>query len=86
MPRFDDLIGKKLIVAIVHSETGSYTVTLLGHEPGGLWVESPDFHELTGGREFLLPRRKGDPPQKNVFFLPFAQILFLVAPETDLGR
>lgn len=83
MLRLDDLIGQKIIIALVNSKNhAGYDVILHGVEGGGLWIESS---ELARGSEVLLPQqKKGQPPQKAVFFFPYAQIQVLIAPATDL--
>jgi hypothetical protein len=86
MLRLEDLIGQKVIIALLGSKNpAGYDVILHGVENGGLWVESP---ELAQGSEVLLPpQKKGQPTQKVVFFFPYARIQFLVASGTDLeGR
>jgi hypothetical protein len=82
MVRLDDLIGKKVTLALVGSEAGSYDVTLHGVESGGLWIESADL-------EKLLCHRKGyavglAPALKPVFFYPYSQIALLIAYTTEL--
>lgn len=83
MLRLDDLVGRKVIMALARSERASgYDVTIHGVENGGLWIESD---ELARGSEVMFaPRRKDQPKQKTVFFFPYAQIHFLVGFSTDL--
>ena len=82
MVRLDDLIGKKVLVALVNSEVAAYDVVLHGVECGGIWVESREL-------EALLGHRKGKPiglkpTKKPVFFYPYSQIAMLISYSTEL--
>ncbi len=83
MLRLEDLIGKKVIIALERSKKASgYDITIHGVESGGLWIES---EELARGSEAILPPPAKDrPTQKLVFFFPYAQIQFVMALSTDL--
>ena len=84
MLRLDDLIGKKIMVCPVNKfrekdEPGHvYTVTLHGVEMGGIWIESRELSKVAKG---LAPLH-----QTPVFFLPFAQVVFLLASSLDLDE
>jgi hypothetical protein len=84
MLRLDDLIGKKILIApttafAAKDKPGtSYTVTLHGVETGGVWIESPLLERIARS---LAPRQK-----KPVFFVPYAQIDFLIAFSLELDE
>ena len=77
MLRLDDLIGKKIMVCPKNkfcdadSDGTVYTVKLHGVEASGVWIESPDLTRIAKG---FAPQQK-----KPVFFVPHAQIEFLLA-------
>lgn len=78
MLNLNELIGKPVGLALRDSEKeGSYDVVLHGVEAGGLWIEGGEIDEMFA---FLRTKpRKGQPPQKPVVFVPYAQIMFLIA-------
>jgi hypothetical protein len=89
MLRLEDLIGKNVTLEILNSEHGAYEVTLHGVEVGGLWVENPQLEALLGhiGRQPGWYRYTQTRPEKKpVFFIPYAQIAFLVASSTELDE
>jgi hypothetical protein len=87
MLRLEDLIGKTVALTLVQSEkAGGYDALLHGVESGGLWVEIAEMERILG----YIPRKpktlQSRPQQKPVFFIPYAQIAFLIAPSTELGE
>lgn len=81
MVRLDDLMGKSLTLAIA-GEKRCYAVTLHGVETGGIWIESADFEKFA---PILRKKGKaGEPSRRPVFFLPFAQIHFLISESVVL--
>ncbi len=82
MLKLNDLIGTPVGVALRDSEKGWYEVVLHGVETGGLWIEGGDIDKLLA---FLRTKpRKGQPPTKPVVFVPYSQIMFLIADSTVL--
>lgn len=77
MLRLDDLIGKKIMICPkkqfrdADSNGTVYTVTLHGVEVSGVWIESPALTKIAKG---FAPQQK-----KPIFFVPHAQIEFLLA-------
>jgi hypothetical protein len=82
MIRLEDLIGKKVLLALEKSTEAGYDVILHGVEYGGIWVESKELEKRIGHRKAAAIRAK--PSTKPVFFYPYAQISFLIAYSTDL--
>jgi hypothetical protein len=82
MVRFDDLIGKKVILALMNSEAASYDVVLHGVEHGGIWVESPDLERLFGHQRGNATKLKL--LKKPVFFYPYSQISLVISYSTEL--
>ena len=82
MQRLDDLIGKKVLVAILNSKTPANDVTLHGVEAGGIWIECREYEELLGYKNPRKPKNRLH--AKPVFFIPFAQIQFLISYSTEL--
>ena len=83
MLRLDDLIGKKIELAIVDSEKPIYSVTLHGVENGGLWVESFEIENLA----FVVSAAsRAQRQRKPVFFLPYARIQYVIAYSTELDE
>jgi hypothetical protein len=83
MLRLKDLIGKTVIVTLRDSEKdGGYDAVLHGVETGGLWLEIEEFENLHTPKQ--LPNSR--PPEKPVTFVPYAQILFLIASSTVLDE
>jgi len=84
MQRLDDLIGKKVSIAILNSKEPAYAVTLHGVEAGGIWIECKEYEELLGYKK---PRKpKNLIYAKPVFFIPYAQIQFLISYSTELDE
>jgi hypothetical protein len=85
--RLDDLIGKQIILAMRDSEKGVYKAVLHGTENGGIWIESPEMTKRVG-KIWKHPRRSlPQPTRKPVFFIPYSQLAFLIAPSVELdGR
>jgi hypothetical protein len=82
MVRLDDLVGKQVLLSLIHSSADGYNVTLHGVEYGGIWVESKELEKLIGHRK---AKATGlDPVTKPVFFVPYGQIGNLVAYSTEL--
>lgn len=82
MVRLEDLIGKRVLLALEKSKTAGYDVILHGVENGGIWVESKELEKLFDHR-----KRKStalSPAKKPVFFYPYSQIFLLVSYSTDL--
>jgi hypothetical protein len=82
MVRFEDLIGKKISLALVNSEVAAYTVTLHGVEHGGIWVESKELDKLIGHQKSKSTGPR--PATRPVVFYPYSQIFFLIAHSTEL--
>lgn len=82
MVRFDDLIGKKVILALVNSEKASYDVVLHGVEHGGIWIESLELEKLFGHKRGVITDLK--PSRKPVFFYPYSQISLLISYSMEL--
>jgi hypothetical protein len=79
----DDLIGKRILVMMRDSEVGLYTTTVLrGVETGGLWLEGKELDTLAQGLVAKAP--KGQPPQRAIFFFPFAQIQFVLTSSAKI--
>lgn len=78
----DDLVGKKVWVMMRDSEVGLYRIVLRGIETGGLWFEGKELDKLAQG--FVPKTKEGQPPQRAIFFFPFAQIEFLMASSTKI--
>jgi hypothetical protein len=84
--RCDELVGKKITIAIVSSDL-NYVVKLRGVEAGGIWIESRRLETLLGHKSATMNRPKSPkPPTKPVFFIPYSQIGFAVYDSTDLGE
>ena len=86
MIRLEDLIGKKVYVSLRESLEPIYDVTLHGLETGGLWVESTQMQSILEGLQKNRKPRKLQPRQNPVFFIPYAQIVFLIAYSTELDE
>lgn len=86
MVRLEDLIGKRVTIAIRQSIESVYEVTLHGVEAGGLWVESREMQRLLGDIPKGSKNRRARPSEKPVFFIPYAQIVLLVASSTELDE
>ncbi len=77
MLRLDDLIGKKVMICPkkrfrdADTDGTLYTVKLHGVEVSGVWIESPELARIAKGFAHQ--------EKKPVFFLPHAQIEFLLA-------
>jgi len=84
--RLDDLVGKKVMLTLIDSEEPIYEVTLHGVETGGIWVENKQMQTLLQGEKKRPNGRRAQPSQKPVFFIPYAQIAFLVASSTELDE
>jgi hypothetical protein len=83
MLRLDDLVGKTVIVEIRDSEKqGGYDAVLHGVEAGGLWLEIEEFKNPYERKGSTTSR----PREKSVTFIPYAQIIFLIASSTDLDE
>jgi len=67
MQRLEDLIGRKIIVALMNSEEAGYTVTLHGVESGGIWIESKIHARLLGHSPKKSQKVHGKPPAKPLF-------------------
>ena len=80
MQSLDSLIGRKVIVAIKGSEEAYYELKLHAVEQGGVWLQGDAINSLVGS----IHRSLGDPPEIPVVFVPYAQLLFLVASSVDL--
>jgi hypothetical protein len=84
--RLDELVGKKLTIALVSSEH-SYVVKLLGVEQSGIWIESRRLNAILGHKPAITKRPKTPkPPTRPVFFIPYPQIGFVLYESTDLGE
>jgi hypothetical protein len=77
MMRFDDLIGKEVLLGVRDSELGTYRVVLRGVETGGVWFEGEELDKLA--RQHVPKVKEGQPRQRPVFFFPYQQIVFLMA-------
>jgi hypothetical protein len=86
MLRLEDLIGKKITLALINSEKGVYTIKLHGSEIGGIWVESQDMENRLSRMPDYLASPSTQPAQKPVFFIPYAQIAFLIASSVKLDE
>ncbi len=86
MQRLEDLIGKKIIVAIQNSKEAAYTVTLHGVEAGGIWIENKAYERLLGYGSTRPKKTQNALAVKPVFFVPFSQIVFLVSFSTELDE
>ena len=86
MQRLDDLIGKKVLLAIQNSTEAAYSVTLHGTEAGGLWIESETHERLLGYQPKKPSKGQRQPAAKPVFFIPFSQVVFLVSFSTELDE
>lgn len=82
MVRLDDLVGKRVLLALVNSEVPSYDIILHGVENGGIWVEGKALESLLGHVAGKPRGRK--PSTKPVFFYPYSQIALLIAYSTEL--
>ena len=86
MVRLDDLIGKQITLAMRDSEKGIYKVTLHGTESGGIWIESPELAKRVG-KIWKSPKTPfPQPTRKPVFFIPYSQLAFLIAPSVELDE
>lgn len=86
MQRIDDLIGKKILIAINNSKEAAYDVILHGVENGGLWIESETHERILGYSRKKIAKNRNRPISKPVFFIPFSQIVFLVSFSTELDE
>ena len=86
MVRLEDLIGKKLTLALKDSEKPIYTVRLHGVEVGGIWVESREMESRLRPVREDTKRNRSKLVQKPVFFIPYGQIVFLIACSTELDE
>jgi hypothetical protein len=82
MVRLEDLIGKKVLLALEKSKEAGYDVILHGVENGGIWVESKELEKLFGHRKRNTTRL--NPAKKPVFFYPYSQIFLLISYSTEL--
>jgi hypothetical protein len=83
MLRLDDLIGKTVIVELRDSKKeGGYDAVLHGIEHGGLWLEIEEFKN-----PYNEPAKASHRPhEKEIIFVPYSQIVFLIASSTDLDE
>lgn len=86
MLRLEDLIGKNVALALANSEKGIYRVTLHGVENGGIWIESKEMEKRINSLRRRPKNQPLKPKQKPIFFVPYAQIVFLVASSIELDE
>lgn len=86
MQRLEDLIGKRVLVAMANTKAAGHSVILHGTEVGGIWIECEEYERLLGYKTKKSTRPKKLPTAKPVFFIPFAQIVFLVSFSTELDE
>ena len=85
MLRLEDLIGKIVVLSVQNSDkAGGFDAKIHGVETGGLWVEIGEMEKAIG----YVPRKNTRflPQRKPVFFIPYAQIAFLIADSTELDE
>jgi hypothetical protein len=82
--RFDEILGKKITLSLVSSET-HYIVTLRGAEEGGIWIESREMDAMIGHKPVRVSK-SAKPPTRPTIFIPYSQIALAVYDSVDLGE
>ena len=86
MRRLDDLIGKRVTVALAESEAAPYRLTLHGVEGGGVWLEGKELERLLGYRPKRTGKISDKPEGRPVFFIPYTKISFLLSSSIGLDE
>ena len=72
MPRLQDMVGQMAFMKIAFVEA-PFDAMIHGHEPTGLWIESPHMSELLMAKIGVLSA-----PKTPVLFVPFARIDYIL--------
>jgi hypothetical protein len=77
MPKLADYVGQTILIrSLVIKEDAPAVVKLVSLDEAGIWVESQDATE-----HYLAQFKYASSPKTPVWFLPFAQIFWILGSE-----
>jgi hypothetical protein len=74
--QLSDFINKRIVVCLKGKDEQPLSVTLLGVESGGIWIDSQEITSAIDEREGPDPLRV-----RPAYFFPYEQLLSVVAPK-----